>query len=134
MSKCSGSLGCENSCFLKLQRYTKMGSMIMHSALVIHRQDMDISLIHKVFSIRGIPSCQKILPLLPDLLCTMFTIGKISPKKAAEDMNIMLGMVGLRLFPHWDLLKKCLNGHGQIIYLSSPYGFLAYIPTLKESK
>src|SRR5882672_11332626 len=108
-----------------------MDYMITPTALVIHRQDMDISLIHKVFSIRGTPSCRRASHLFPGLQFTMFTIGKISPKKLEDTMNIMQEMAGRLLYPQWDLLRKCLTGHGQIICLSSPYGFLAYIPTLK---
>src|SRR2546423_1050163 len=109
-----------------------MDYMITPTALVIHRQDMDISLIPKVFSIRGIPSCQRISHLFPHLQYTMFSIGKTSPKKLEDTMNIMLEMAGQHLFPQWDLLRKCLTGHGIIIYLSSPYGFLAYTPIWKE--
>src|SRR6267378_7738999 len=109
-----------------------MDSTITPIALVIHRQDTDISSILKVFSIRGTQNYQKISLSYPPLQFTMFSTGKISPKKLEDIMNTMLEMAGLHLFPQWDLLRKCQLGHGQIICLSSPYGFLAYIPILKE--
>jgi len=86
----------------------------------------------KYSSIRGTPELPKNLAFISAFTIHMFSTGKISPKKLEDIMNTMLEMAGLHLFPQWDLLRKCQLGHGQIICLSSPYGFLAYIPILKE--